>query len=167
MTKQLAIIFLLLVAALAVGFLIYKITLPHPEIIQVKDEGVTYGDAYVDSVDLVYLESFPVQIQAKVAGNLADPCTEIAEVNEIRQDKNIYIKIKTSRPNDATCAQVLTPFEKVVPLAVKGLKAGTYQVDINGAKKSFTLTQDNFLSEEDLDTSNSAPTGRELLQIID
>jgi hypothetical protein len=41
------------------------------------------------------------------------------------------------------CEEVEQPFEKVIPLEVKGLKAGTYTVHVNGVTDRFTLENDN------------------------
>ena len=40
----------------------------------------TIGLALVDEIDILILESFPVQINVIARGNLPDPCTEISEV---------------------------------------------------------------------------------------
>ncbi|GAH56872.1 unnamed protein product, partial [marine sediment metagenome] len=40
----------------------------------------TIGLASVDEIDILILESFPVQINVIARGNLPDPCTEISEV---------------------------------------------------------------------------------------
>ncbi|HZJ35859.1 MAG TPA: hypothetical protein VFD29_04465, partial [Gillisia sp.] len=37
------------------------------------------GLAPVDEIDILILESFPVQINVIARGNLPDPCTEISE----------------------------------------------------------------------------------------
>jgi len=49
----------------------------------------------------------------------------------------------TTRPADAVCAQVVTPFEQTVSLDVAGLKAGTYTVIANCVSDTFELVVDN------------------------
>ncbi len=99
----------------------------------------------IDSVEVLILESFPVQVTVNVRGNLSDACTKIAEVTTTRDGNTFNIDISTSRPADAMCAQVLTPFEQNIPLDVKGLKKGTYTVNVNGTTETFVLAQDNQL----------------------
>ena len=41
--------------------------------------------------------------------------------------------------------QAIVPYEKVVPLNVYGLKAGTYDVNINSVTDSFELSSDNII----------------------
>jgi len=119
--------------------------------------------ALVDEIDILVLESFPVQIRATVKGNLPSPCFEIGDINEIRQYNHFTVSIKTKEVAEI-CAQVLTPFEESIPLSVYGLKAGRYTVEINGAMGEFTLQQDNFLDDQNdsatpLQTTPSLPPG--------
>ena len=103
------------------------------------------GVAVVDSVDLLMLESFPVQIHALVKGNLPDGCTTIDQVTQARQGNAFTVTITTKRPADKMCTEALVPFEESVALEVVGLPAGTYAVEVNGVTASFTLDVDNAL----------------------
>ena len=105
----------------------------------------TTGLATVEEIDILTLESFPVQIFVIARGNLPDPCTEISEVLQEREGDIFFITIKTYRP-PGPCIQVLAPFEKIIPLDVYGLPAGTYTVDVNGVQAIFDLEIDNILS---------------------
>jgi inhibitor of cysteine peptidase len=101
------------------------------------------GQAPVDSVEVIMLETFPVQIQLIVKGNLPDSCTTLDQVNQSRNGDIFNVTITTKRPADAVCATVLTPYEKTIPLDVVGLKAGTYTANVNTATVTFELKQDN------------------------
>ena len=105
----------------------------------------TIGLAPVDEIDILILESFPVQINVIARGNLPNPCTEISEVLQERESNTFFITIKTYR-SPGTCIQVITPFEEIIPLNVYGLPAGTYTVDVNGVQATFDLEVDNILS---------------------
>ena len=109
------------------------------------DETFVTGVAAVDSVDLLMLESFPVQIRAMVRGNLPDGCTTIDQVTQARQGNAFKVTITTKRPADKMCTEALVPFEESVALEVVGLPAGTYAVEVNGVTASFTLDVDNVL----------------------
>jgi len=98
----------------------------------------TTGLASVDEIDILILESFPVQINVIARGNLPDPCTEISEVLQEREGDSFFITIKTYR-YPGFCIQVLAPFEEIIPLDVYGLPAGTYTVDVNGVQDTFDL----------------------------
>jgi putative hemolysin len=103
------------------------------------------GRAQIDAVTVQILESFPVQVEVLVRGNLPDDCTEVGRVDQrFDPDENIFwIEIATVRTTEDVCAQALVPFEKTVALDVYGLPAGTYTVDVNGTRETFTLEVDN------------------------
>jgi inhibitor of cysteine peptidase len=102
----------------------------------------TIGLASVDEIEILILESFPVQINVIASGNLSDPCTEISEVLQEKEGNTFFITIKTYR-SPGFCIQVLAPFEEIIPLEVYGLPAGTYTVDVNGVQATFDLEVDN------------------------
>jgi inhibitor of cysteine peptidase len=103
------------------------------------------GLATVEKIDILTLESFPVQIFVIASGYLPDPCTEIYQINQEREGNTFFITIKTYR-SPGFCIQVLAPFEEVIPLYVYGLPAGTYTVEVNGVQGTFDLEIDNILS---------------------
>ncbi len=105
------------------------------------------GEAAVDSIELLTLESFPLQVQAVVRGSLPDSCTEIDQVAATRSGTIFTIQVITARPADQVCAEMLTPYERNVALDVYGLPAGTYTVTAAGASASFTFSQDNILPD--------------------
>ncbi len=103
------------------------------------------GLATVEEIDILTLESFPVQIFVIASGYLPDPCTEIYQIIQEREGNAFFITIETYR-SPGFCIQVLAPFEEVIPLYVYGLPAGTYTVEVNGVQGSFGLEIDNILS---------------------
>ena len=102
----------------------------------------TTGLASVDEIDILILESFPVQINVIASGNLPDPCTEISEFLQEKEGNTFFVTIKTYR-SPGFCIQVLAPFEVIIPLGVYGLPAGTYTVDVNGVQATFDLEVNN------------------------
>jgi inhibitor of cysteine peptidase len=103
------------------------------------------GLATVEEIDILTLESFPVQIFVIASGYLPDPCTEIYQISKEREGNAFFITIETYR-SPGFCIQVLAPFEEVIPLDVYGLPAGTYTVEVNGVQGTFGLEIDNILS---------------------
>ena len=101
------------------------------------------GVAPVDSIEILILESFPVQVMIIARGSLPDSCTEIGNITQLREGNTFLVAIETLRDPDLICAQVTVPFQESVSLDVEGLPAGTYVVDVNGVRDSFVLAIDN------------------------
>lgn len=99
-------------------------------------------EAKVTKIDILILESFPVQVNVIVRGEFPDSCTEINKVTIIHEGDTFFISISTSRPYDK-CVDGIIPFEEVIPLNVIGLPAGIYTVDVNGVIGTFELQIDN------------------------
>jgi hypothetical protein len=108
-----------------------------------SDDGAPSGGTlYVESLDVVMLESFPVQVRANVAGNLSDGCTRLGEPQVARDGNTFRVALPTTR-GDGMCTEALVPFTTRVSLPVRGLAKGTYTVEAGGKTASFTLSSDN------------------------
>ena len=106
------------------------------------------GPATVESVEILTLESFPVQIHVRVKGTLPDDCAELDDI-VVQQDGNTFnVAVSMVQQPAADCGDVPVPFEEIVPLDVYGLPAGSYTVSVNGIEGSFTLDLDNQPQEE-------------------
>ena len=99
-------------------------------------------EAEITEIDILILESFPVQVNIIARGEFPDSCTEISKVIITREDDTFFISISTSRPYDK-CVDGIIPFEEVIPLDVIGLPAGIYTVVVNGVIGTFELQIDN------------------------
>lgn len=122
-----------------------------------------YGIATVETVQVLMLESFPVQVNVVATGYLPDSCTEINEIKTEKKENSFNINITTKRPKDAVCAQSIVPFNETIPLDVYGLKARNYSVNVNGVKRSFELAVDNMLNNQ----SSSTQSGQQVITEID
>lgn len=108
--------------------------------------------AVVKSIEILLLESFPLQVHAVIRGDLPDAgCTTIASVDQVRDGNTFKLTLITTTDPLALCAPALTPFEEVVPLEVQGLPAGIYTVQAGGVEATFEFTVDNS-SEQPIDT---------------
>lgn len=117
------------------------------------------GEAPVDSIEIMIMESFPVQVSVRVRGELQDGCTEIDQIETTRDEQQFNVVMTTLRPADAVCTEAVVPFDETIPLDVLDLPAGTYAVDVNGRTGSFTLEADNTLLEaEPTEEPTSEPT---------
>ena len=103
----------------------------------------TRGQATVDNIDVLIMESFPVQVRVIARGNLPDSCTQVDEIITQQSGQTFRVAVTTLRQPALTCTQALVPFEESIPLDVVGLTAGTYTVSVNGVEGSFTLSVDN------------------------
>lgn len=104
--------------------------------------------APVESIDILVLESFPVQIHVLVDGYLPTPCYEITQIEKHREGNTFYVKLMM-KDSGLVCIQKIEPFQEVIALDVYGLSAGIYYVDVNGVIDSFTLDIDNILPDTD------------------
>jgi len=104
-----------------------------------------YGNATVESIEIMVLESFPVQIKVNARGYLSDGCTKIDEITKEKMDNTFLVSIKTVRPADMFCTMAIVPFQEVISLDVYGLKTGIYTVNVNGVNGTFELATDNII----------------------
>ncbi len=100
------------------------------------------GTAAVDSVQVMMLNSSPIQVSVLVHGELPDACTAIDERVTTQNGTTFTVSISTIRTDCAETA-INVPYEEIVLLETEGLPADTYSVDVNGMKGSFTFTVDN------------------------
>lgn len=109
-----------------------------------KDLEGLQQNVYVDEIQILIMESFPVQVRVNVMGNLPDGCTTIVGSKaEMINNSTFELSIFTERPADMMCTMALVPFEESINLEVEGLPAGTYTVKGFGLEETFTLDVDN------------------------
>lgn len=127
-------------------------TAPAPA--QEPDDQIT-GQATIDSLQLSVSDSFPVEVQAYISGDLSDGCTNVAGEDVAREGQTLRIRVITTRDTEAMCTQALVPFERTVNLDTRGLAAGTYTVTAGDLSETFTLAADNLATADD--TAQVAP----------
>ena len=101
----------------------------------------------VESIDVLILESFPVQVNAVIRGTLPDACAYVEDAIQEREGNTFRLTLQLAWHPDRRCMPAATPFEHTVALAVAGLPAGTYTVESHGATATFELSVDNELPE--------------------
>ena len=130
---------------------------PPVENVKTEKDGVKHGEmqevvsrpAMVESVKIYIKESFPMQVDVYASGNLPDGCTKIADIQKNLDGETFKVTIMTERPAHMVCTQALVPFEERFALDVVGLKAGTYIVNVNGVRETFTMPVDNQFPADD------------------
>jgi hypothetical protein len=94
--------------------------------------------AVVESVDVLLLESLPVQIQLQVSGYHPDGCQAPVEVVQQRDGNTVTVQVYRILPAAVMCPMVLQPLEETIRLD-GGFEPGTYQIDVNGVVTEVTL----------------------------
>jgi hypothetical protein len=102
-----------------------------PSLEEPADENLVAGPVYLNSADLVILESFPPQYRLLLKGNLPDPCHKLEVVVPAPDAEGIIdVQVFSLADPETICIQVLEPFEESVSL--DGFPPGSYQVEVNG-----------------------------------
>lgn len=95
------------------------------------DEALTRDVAFIDSQEILILESFPPQYQLQVTGSLPTSCHQLrAVVNEPNEENQIQVEIYSVVDPNRVCTQALSPFEVSLPLG--SYSSGSYTVIVNG-----------------------------------
>lgn len=92
----------------------------------------------VEGVDVLLLESFPVQIQLQVSGYHPDGCDAAVEVVQRREGSNVYVELYRVLPAAVMCPMVLRPLEETIRLD-GGFEPGTYIIHVNGVVTEVTI----------------------------
>lgn len=101
---------------------------PKPE-----DSGFLRSEAYVDSSQLLTLESFPLQFMLNLKGNLPTPCHQLRiAVSPPDAENKVNVEVYSVSNPDEICVQVLAPFE--VNYSLGSFPTGMYSLWINGTK---------------------------------
>ncbi len=97
------------------------------------DDRLSAGNVYLDSAEVLVMESYPPQFRLSLRGSLPTPCHALrVKIDPPDENNNIYIHAYSVADPGRVCAQVLQSFEAAVPL--KNLIPGRYVVWVNGEK---------------------------------
>lgn len=104
---------------------------------------------YEEKVEAIIVDASPVQVFLKITGQFSDGCAFFQQINQVFKDNTFKITLHLGPnpfPSDRVCTMALVPYEKIIPLEVYGLPAGTYEYSVNGEHTgAFTLAKDNTL----------------------
>jgi len=110
----------------------------HPTTTQPDDPGAVRGPVYIDSVDVLQLESYPVQVRALVKGALPTPCHQLAwDLSGPAAQGRITLDVYSTTDADAVCIQVLEPFEQSIDLG--SYTGGSFVLVVDGVEYPFTI----------------------------
>ncbi|MBF8257317.1 MAG: hypothetical protein HW375_2224 [Anaerolineales bacterium] len=85
----------------------------------------------VDSVEMLQLESYPVQLVLHVEGWLPNPCSTAGWELDTSGAGEILVELYAVPDGSEACIQVLAPFEVSIPLGSE--PAGGLRIVLNGA----------------------------------
>ncbi|MEK6221085.1 MAG: hypothetical protein N2D54_02435 [Chloroflexota bacterium] len=94
---------------------------------------VVPGNAEVKNVDILILESYPIQVMLKIEGSLPTPCHVLAaKFSDPNAQNEIYVEIFSEIAEDVICIQVIEDFQENVGLPLNDLPDGKYSIWVNG-----------------------------------
>ncbi|BAP55975.1 hypothetical protein THII_1678 [Thioploca ingrica] len=118
---------------------------------QLLDFTITPELQYLDKVEVIKTDSFPIQVFLKVSGNFITGCQEMGQISYRLLERKFDIWMYSTQDEkfstgELTCAQMITPFTHIVPLPVYSLNKGEYEYSVNGRYTgTFSLAEDNKL----------------------
>jgi hypothetical protein len=100
-------------------------------------------------VEAIIVDSSPVQVFLKLSGQFSNGCAYFQQINQALKNNTFKITLHLGPnpfPSGIACTLSLVPYEKIIPLEVYGLPAGTYEYSVNEQHTgTFTLSKDNTL----------------------
>jgi hypothetical protein len=92
----------------------------------------------ITKVDVLLLESFPVQGMAHVEGIIGDACSTLLPIEQSRSGSTITISIRMQRlPAGALCVQVAKLYDETISLGT--LSTGEYALRVNDVEEEFRV----------------------------
>jgi len=80
---------------------------------------------------LLLLETFPVQVQLLVEGELPNPCSRLGWYVKPGDDQGrIEVALYADEPTETACVQVVAPYSEVIPMGA--FERGSYGIFLNG-----------------------------------
>jgi hypothetical protein len=105
-------------------------------------EMLVFGEAMVESFALEVDKASPGVVFARVKGALGDSCTSIDRIDTREEKGKVIIIVKTKRPADLICSQVIKTFEERVAINLLTKDAGDYTVSVNGKERQMSVDKD-------------------------
>lgn len=97
---------------------------------QPGDGALQSGQVFIETQDVLTLESFPPQFVLRLTGALPTPCHRLRiRIDPPDSGGQLRVGVYSLVDPNAICTQVLQSFEASTPL--RGLKAGKYSVVVN------------------------------------
>jgi hypothetical protein len=96
-----------------------------------EDENLIREQVFIDSTEILILESYPPQFVLKMKGSLPTPCNELrVRIEDPDRENRIEIEVYSVIDPEKICVQVLEEFDENIPLITP--PPGYYDVFVNG-----------------------------------
>jgi hypothetical protein len=98
---------------------------------QETDAALTRNSVTLESMEILTLESFPLQFTLALKGTLPTICHQLrVNINEPNSKNEINVEVYSVTDPNEVCALVVTPFEANIGL--NSFPVGTYNILVNG-----------------------------------
>ncbi len=94
-------------------------------------EGGMRAMTVIDQVEVIVLESFPMQLRLHVSGYQPDGCELPVMVEQRREGNAVYVEIFRDLPPDMICPEIIVKYEDTIALE-GGFESGAYTINVNG-----------------------------------
>lgn len=95
------------------------------------DSALIRGNVYLDTTELLTMESFPLQFALHLAGNLPTPCDQLRiSVNRPDTENKVDVDVYSVADPNTVCVQSLEPFD--VNFSLGSYPSGRYFLYVNG-----------------------------------
>ena len=95
--------------------------------------------APVHEVDVLFMESFPVQVGVRIKGGLRDGCTAFHDAVVTRDGDTVNIEVTVQRPKEAVCDLAYRFFEKNLNLGSEFTAGTVYTLNVNDFTTTFEM----------------------------
>ncbi|MCK5524476.1 MAG: hypothetical protein KAI83_15205 [Thiomargarita sp.] len=104
---------------------------------------------YIDKVEVIKTDSFPIQVFLRVVGHFTSGCQEMGKMSCKLLGNKFDIWMYSTQDEkfstgEFTCTQGFVPFTHIISLPIYSLKEGEYKYSVNGRYTgTFNLAEDN------------------------
>jgi inhibitor of cysteine peptidase len=95
-------------------------------------------DTVIESVDVLILESFPMQLNLVVKGYQPDGCDLPVIVEQSREENVVTVHIYRELEPDVMCTMMIVPYEETIQIE-GGFEGGTVEIHVNEFTTSVDL----------------------------
>ncbi len=120
----------LLMAFFTTFFLGTSTTVPAQPVSPPTGEEIFLSPTTITSVDVIVMESFPMQVRLHVRGEQPDGCDFPVIVEQVREGNMVTVSIYREVPLAVMCPMILLPYEDTISLD-GNFEPGDYVFQVN------------------------------------
>jgi inhibitor of cysteine peptidase len=95
--------------------------------------------APIHEVDVLFMESFPIQVGVNIKLGLSSGCTTFHDAVVTRNGNTINIEVTTQRPKDKMCTAIYGYFDKNLNIGSDFTAGTTYTLKVNDYTTTFKM----------------------------